>query len=307
MIYTLTLNPAVDREYRVPALIPNDVLRATTVRNDPGGKGFNVSRMISQLGGTTTAAGFVGGTTGQWLADSLSRLGIETNFIKIDSETRTNTTIVSNSEDHYFKVNESGPTLAEADIGRLIELVEREARPDEWWVLAGSLPGGCPPDLYATLTRILQKAGSRVFLDASGGPLVEGCAAGPEWIKPNDDEAREITGEADPLAAGRALRRRGIKNVIVSQGRDGSLYLSDQTALRIHPLSIIENNPIGAGDAFVGGLVYQLQRGAAPEVALRWATASGAAAASLPGTAFGSRDQVEKLAADVHIEAIDLD
>ena len=81
MIYTVTLNPAIDREYSVPELHFNDVLRAGSTRNDPGGKGFNVSRMLAVLGEPSVALAFAAGKSGEWLESSLNRLGIHTDFV----------------------------------------------------------------------------------------------------------------------------------------------------------------------------------------------------------------------------------
>src|SRR3954451_24411287 len=112
MIYTVTLNPALDRELTVPALVFDDVLRATETRVDCGGKGFNVSRMLAALGAESIALGFAGGHTGAMLRDGLAALGIETDFVQIGGETRTNVSIVMTNDGHYVKVNEAGPTIS---------------------------------------------------------------------------------------------------------------------------------------------------------------------------------------------------
>ena len=94
MIYTVTLNPALDRELSIPALAFDSVLRATEARVDYGGKGFNVSRMLAVLGAESVALGFAGGHTGAMLRDGLAALSIETDFVRIAGETRTNVSIV---------------------------------------------------------------------------------------------------------------------------------------------------------------------------------------------------------------------
>ena len=116
MIYTVTLNPALDREYTVPDLAHDTVLRAGTTRVDAGGKGFNVSRAVKALGGESTAIGFAGGKTGEILHESLTGLGINTDFVWISEETRTNTSIVSEANGQYVKANESGPEIRESEL-----------------------------------------------------------------------------------------------------------------------------------------------------------------------------------------------
>src|SRR6266851_862152 len=114
MIYTLTLNPAVDRELTVPALEYNAVLRASESRVDFGGKGFNVSRLLKSLGATSTAVGFLGGRSGELLQDGLQELGIGADFVWVSGETRTNISIVTETHNHYIKVNEKGPLVEQA-------------------------------------------------------------------------------------------------------------------------------------------------------------------------------------------------
>jgi fructose-1-phosphate kinase PfkB-like protein len=112
MIYTLTLNPAVDRELTVPAITYDTVLRAAQSQVDFGGKGFNVSRLLMGLGSASTAVGFLGGKTGEILQEGLQSLGIGTDFVWISGETRTNISIVTPTGGHYIKVNEKGPVIA---------------------------------------------------------------------------------------------------------------------------------------------------------------------------------------------------
>src|SRR4051794_19429177 len=112
MIYTVTLNPALDRELTVPALVFDDVLRASATRVDCGGKGFNVGRMLGALGAESVALGFAGGHTGSMLRDGLAALGIATDFVWVAGETRTNISIVTTRYDRHIKVNEPGPTIS---------------------------------------------------------------------------------------------------------------------------------------------------------------------------------------------------
>jgi 1-phosphofructokinase family hexose kinase len=309
VIHTLTLNPAVDRELRVPALAFGEVLRATGSRVDLGGKGFNVSRALRALGEESVALGLVGGHAGRMIAAGLSALGIAVDFVEVaGGETRTNVTVVA--PDRHLKVNEPGPAVTADEERRLLEKVERLARPGDLWVLSGSLPPGASPGIYAGLTRLLQAAGARVLLDASGPALALGCAAAPSLVKPNDAEAAELTGlpagtEAEALAAAAAVQRLGPARVLLSLGRRGALLSGEGRAWLARPPAIVEQNPIGAGDAMLAGLAFGLARALPLPEALRWATAAGAAAASLPGTGVGDLALVERLAAGVRIEPLD--
>jgi 1-phosphofructokinase family hexose kinase len=305
VIYTLTLNPAIDRELQVPAIAFGDVLRADAHRVDVGGKGFNVSRALRAMDTASVALGFVGGHAGEMIAEGLSRLGIPTDFVRIaGGETRTNVSVVA--PDRHIKVNEAGPEVTRDEELRLVEKIRALARAGDWWVLSGSLPPGASSEVYAEVIRIVRGAGGRVLLDTSGPALALACEAGPYLVKPNAAEARELTGlpvetPAQVLAAAVAIHRRGPANVLVSLGKRGALLSDGERAWLAAPPSVVERNPVGAGDSMVAGLVWSLSHDMPPPEALRWAVAAGAAAASLAGTAFGSAAMVEELAKRVEV------
>ncbi|HJZ49670.1 MAG TPA: 1-phosphofructokinase [Roseiflexaceae bacterium] len=307
MIYTVTLNPALDRELTIPALAFGDVLRATAARVDCGGKGFNVSRMLVALGAVNVALGFAGGHTGATLRDGLSELGVETDFVWIAGETRTNVSIVIAGDGRHIKVNEAGPSITSDEQAALIDRVRQRARRDDWWVLAGSLPPGAAPTLYAELIRDIQSAGARVVLDTSGAALRHGCAAQPFLVKPNAAEASELTGQPvatidQALAAARAMQ--GISHVVISMGAAGALLVHAGRGWLATPPTIRERNPIGAGDSLVAGLTWGLSQGYALPEAIRWGVACGADAASRSGTAVGTYDDIARLAEQVAVRAV---
>src|SRR5260221_619446 len=131
MIYTLTLNPAIDREYTVSGLQFDTVLRADKVQTDLGGKGFNVSRLLQSLGVSSTALGFVGGKAGELLQEGLHALGISTDFVWVTEETRTNVSLVMPSGEHYIKVNEPGPRIEADKLRGLFAKIESLAQPGD--------------------------------------------------------------------------------------------------------------------------------------------------------------------------------
>lgn len=306
MIYTVTLNPALDRELTVPELAFDAVLRASASRTDVGGKGFNVSRMLAALGGRSVALGLTGGHTGAALRAGLEALGVATDFVPIGGETRTNVSIVAAGGGRHLKVNEPGPAVSAAELAALRARVRELARPGDWWVLAGSLPPGAPEALYAELIADLRAAGAHTALDTSGPALRHGCAAGPTLVKPNAHEAAELTGRpvggvGQALAAAHVLD--GVAYVAISLGADGALLRHGGRAWLAEPPAIRERNPIGAGDSMLAGLVWALARGEGP-AALRWGVACGAATAARPGTAVGELSEVERLVAQVQIREL---
>ncbi len=306
MIYTLTLNPALDREYAVPAICFDTVLRSPACRVDYGGKGFNVSRAILGLGGSSVALGFVAGWTGRMLAEGLAELGIPAEFVWGGGETRTNVSIVEAGHSRYIKVNEPGCVMSDRDQHALMDLVRSLAGPGDWWVLAGSLPPGAHDALYGEVISLIRAAGGFSILDSSGAALRAGCEAGVTIVKPNQFEAEQLTGKrldsVEKLPGVlQAIHDLGPQMVVLSLGKQGAVLSDRAQAWHLSPPSITERNPIGAGDALVAGLVKSLADGEAPVAALRWGVACGAATASLDGTAVGSLEQVARLHALVTV------
>lgn len=313
MIYTVTLNPAVDRELTVPEIVFETVLRATSWRVDCGGKGFNVSRMLQALGEASIALAVAAGRSGQMLQDSLAALGIATDFVWVEGETRTNISILTEGQNaatgRYLKVNEPGPVVAPAALGALVDKIAHLARAGDWWVLAGSLPPGLPDDTYAALITAVQTAGGRAVLDSSGPALRQGCAARPFLVKPNATELGQLTGRpvgarAEVLAAAVEVLRAGVASVVVSMGKAGALIVDADGAWLAQSPEIREQNPIGAGDSMVAGLIYAQSRGLSLVESLRWGVACGAATASLGGTAVGPRALVESLLSQVAVQPL---
>ena len=309
MIYTVTLNPALDREYVVPELAENTVLRASVVNVDFGGKGFNVSRMLSSLGKSSTALGFVGGKTGEALSSGLSRSGIQTDFVQISGESRTNTSIVETNGKDHVKVNEPGPVISTVEIRNLLEKITQLAKAGDWWVLAGSLPPGVPVDLYAQIIRVINSAGAKSILDTSGESLKLGLIASPYMIKPNVFEVSELTKmSADSLNQMRkiaaVIHEMGVIKIVISAGKEMALFSTGEACWKATPPQIEEANPIGAGDAMLAGIVFGLESGEADDRAFAWGIAAGAAAARQPGTSIPTRSDVELLLNNIKVEEV---
>jgi 1-phosphofructokinase family hexose kinase len=275
-------------------------LRARDSRVDIGGKGFNVSRALRELGISSTAMGFTGGKTGEILEEGLHNLGIGTDFVHISGETRTNTSLVSQGSMDYLKVNESGPAITQNEMDRILNKISALAHENDWWVLSGSLPLGLAPVFYAQLVQVIQSAKAKAVLDSSGETLRLGCNAGPTLIKPNADELANLTGLEvgscdDALKAIEAAHQMGANWILLSLGADGAMLSNGLQVWQARAPAIAEVNPIGAGDALLAGFLAGLVWGKELPEGLRWAVATGAAAASLGGTSFGSLEYVSSL------------
>jgi 1-phosphofructokinase family hexose kinase len=303
----VTLNPALDRTLTVPHIAFDKMVRASDVRLDWGGKGFNVSRALKVLGVDSVALGFVGGMTGEALARGLAELGIDTDLSPIAGETRTNTVVVEARTRRYVKVNEVGPTVQAAELAAFFDRVRERARRGDVWVLSGSLPPAVQPGFYAQLIDLLRGVGAVALLDASGDPLRLGLAARPFLVKPNAVEAQEATGrdvktEADAFVAAEAFLQRGVELVALSLGADGLLLASQGRAVRARPPGLRARNPVGAGDALLAGIAWALEQGFDLTEVARWGAACGTAAAVCEGVGVGTLAEIRQLYDRVEVE-----
>ncbi|MGB9620664.1 MAG: 1-phosphofructokinase family hexose kinase, partial [Armatimonadota bacterium] len=116
MIYTVTLNPSLDRTLTVRELRVGELNRARRVRLDLSGKGINVSRLLRRLGIVSRILGFAGGSTGRAIQDGLTAEGFETIFIEVAGETRQNITILDEATGACTKINEPGASVGPDDL-----------------------------------------------------------------------------------------------------------------------------------------------------------------------------------------------
>jgi 1-phosphofructokinase family hexose kinase len=304
MIFTVTPNPVLDRTITVNEIVLNEMTRAQKVREDWGGKGFNVSRALQALGTESTATGFIGGATGEKLARGLHTLGIQTDLVVISGETRTNIVITDAAGTQYVKVNEAGPQVSETELAAFFARVTALVQPGDIWALCGSLPPGVPDDFYARLITLLHSRGAQTVLDSSGPPLKQALDALPTLIKPNLPEAEGWLGNPlnTPAEATRAvdnLLKMGITLVALSLGAAGLLLASAEARAWAHPPDVEARNPVGAGDALVAGLLWALGQELPLSDVARWGVAAGTAAAMHEGVSVGTRAEVEALYAKV--------
>lgn len=297
MILTLTPNPSVDRTIAIPLLARGTVSRATSTRDDPGGKGINVSRALVAHGADTCAVLPVGGSTGRTMVELLLETGTPVVTVPIREPLRSNVTVVE-PDGTTTKLNEPGPTLDRSEADALIAAVASAYDESVTWVVGcGSLPPGVSPDLYDRLVRDVHGYGGKVVIDTSGAALRAAVLAGPDLVKPNRAELAELAGrDLDSLRtvvdASRDLLRHGVGQVLVSLGRDGAALITPDEVLTARATVDRPLSTVGAGDCTMAGYLLAVDRGATPAEALSTAVAFGAAAVALPGSAVPDATQV---------------
>jgi 1-phosphofructokinase len=280
MIYTVTLNAAVDRVLRVPGFAPGGVRRAELVELLAAGKGFNVSRILAELGAPSAAAGLVGESELRFYEGSFRALGVPVILAGFAAPTRSNVTVLDPQSGTETHLRERGPEVPEQALGRLeVELLPRLAAGD---VLAfcGSLPPGLAPERAARLLEGARSRGARLFADASGPALKAVRELGPEVLSVNAEELGELSGGAvggpGPAAeAARELLGAPQAVVLVKLGAGGAVAASRAGAWHARAPEVCAGNTVGAGDAFNAG--YLAREAAGLAKALGFAVACGSA------------------------------
>jgi ribokinase len=151
--------------------------------------------------------------------------------------------------------------------------------------------------------RLARASGALFILDpAPASAMSHELPACVDWLTPNESEARFLLdsarGELDPVAAARAIRAMGVRNVILKLGSRGSLLLHEDDApvsIAAHAVDAIDTT--AAGDAFNGAFAVALAEGAPPSDAARFASAAAALAVTRRGArdSMAFRPEIERL------------
>ena len=309
-IVTLTPNPAIDLCTSIDRVVPTRKLRCTTQRRDPGGGGINVARVVARFGGNVEAIFPVGGMTGQLLRHLLDQEGIPSRIIETEADTREDFFVSELSSELQYRFILPGQTLREPEWQACLSMLAASNPIPEFVVASGSLPPGAPIDFYGKAAAVARQLGAKFLLDTSGAPLAAAVDQNLYLIKPNLAEMSELAGvelatQEDWLAVARSmLKNKKIEMIALSLGHLGALMVTRRQALWAEGLAIKPKSATGAGDSFLGALVYSLAQGETLADSFRLAVAAGAAALLNEGTELCRPSDVYRLAGQVRIKEI---
>ena len=310
LILTLTPNPAIDVSTSVSRVEPVRKLRCGVPSRDPGGGGLNVARVASRLGATVVAIYPSGGFTGQELETLVRREGVESLVVPVSGETREDFTVLDETTHEEFRFVLPGPHLKDSEWMACLKALSRFERRPDLICASGSLPPGAPEDFYARVAEIAEMRGVRFVLDTSGPALKAALRERIHLIKPNLVELRDLVGgavdnEKARIDACRTLISEGrTEMVALTLGADGALLVTASEAWRAQPLPIRPLSTVGAGDSFLGAMVWALAGGQGLEAAFRHAAAAGAAALLAHGTELSRAADVRRLLQEVKVEPV---
>ena len=298
MIYTVTLNPAVDYIVSPERFEKGEINRYSACTYGPGGKGVNVSLLLTSLGVENRALGVAAGFSGREIVRLLEEAGCETDFLFLpEGHSRINVKVCGPGGEET-DINGDGPRLPPDVLDRLAEKLSGLG-PEDALVLAGSLPRTLPADSYARLLKAAEGTGALTVVDACGEALLAALPHRPFLIKPNLEELSGLFGVPVENVAGAGeyahrLQELGARNVIVSRGERGALLAEETGGCRFCRAVRGEAvSTVGAGDSLVAGFLYGWRLHGTAEGGLRWGVAAGAATAFSKGIASG--DDVKRL------------
>ena len=310
-VLTLTLNPALDMATDVPRLVPDEKLRCSDPRLDPGGGGLNVSRAIHALGEESLALVALGGLTGDRLAELIRREGVMFLGITGPGETRQSLTVNEAASGRQYRFMLPGPQWGQDDQDRVFTLLRAAGKPGGFSVISGSQPPGVPVNFPALLAAAM--AGMRVVMDTSGAALTEAVThpiPGLEVLRMDGEEAEALAGRSlatrtDTADFAQSLVTRGVaRKVIVARGADGSVLASADRRIFAKAPKVQVKSKVGAGDSFVGGYILALARGGTEDRALAQGVAAAAAAVMSEATELCRREDVERLLPEAVVETV---
>lgn len=298
MILTITANPAIDKVYFVDEFVMGNVYRPHKLTVSAGGKGLNVSRVARILGEEVTAMGFLGGSSGNYIQNEISKLGILTNFTPISGETRTCINI-SDRLGCSGELLEEGPTITEIEKDAFFTQFNSTINACDIVCISGSLAKGLDSSFYSKLIKLCNIKNIPVIIDTSGATLSKIIDENPFMVKPNCDEAQQLTGiypktTNDVKTFLRFLKEKGVTVPFVSLGKNGSATLINDKYYHFKIPSVTVVNSVGSGDSTVAGIAVGICRNLPIIDAIRLGMASGIANTQFQQTGLVTTDLVEK-------------
>lgn len=311
MIAAVCANPCVDKTVTIGSFNYGGMNRIVESREDGSGKGVNVALASVQLGLKAFCVGFMPTERNALILDRLAHSGCESEFVPCAGAVRINTKVLDKSTSVITELNESGPAVSAAAVSALVEMSVRQAGRCSHIVLTGSLPPGCPPDLYRTIIEeVKQNAPQcRAVLDAEGERLAEGLKAVPYMVKPNRYELEMLCGRRlntmeEIHEEALKLIGAGVELVVVSMGGSGAFMTDGRQAFYAPALEVDVASATGAGDSMVAGMLLALESGAPLDALFRYGMAAAASSVTTAGTGLVNPSLYRELLPKVDIRQV---
>jgi 1-phosphofructokinase family hexose kinase len=313
LILTVTLNAAIDRTVAVPNFRLGRRHRAVESRTVAGGKGVNVGRALKLLGRPVIVTGLAGGGTGSRIKERLTEESVLHHFTEIEGESRTNLAVIDPTSGDQTEINERGPEVRPEEVNEFVEKLLYLAQGASLCVLAGSIPPGVDPSIYARLIADLERLGVPTVLDTDGDPMRLGMRAEPAVVAPNVVEAEEAVGhefnDSDDVAMGLAgLVEMGARDAVITRDAGCSAIVEDsgRHAYQVEIEALEPVSGVGSGDCFLAGYVAARYEGATPRECLAYGVACGAESTQHFGAGNLNPHEVDRLLPRVQVNELEV-
>ena len=297
MIYTITLNPALDYIIKLKELVPNEINTSESEYILPGGKGINVSIILKRLDVESVTLGFISGFTGKEIQKLVEKEKIQTDFINLEEgHSRINVKILENEKE--TAINSKGPLVDNKSIENLYQKLNN-LKENDILVLSGSIPKGIKEDIYEEICEEIKDKNVKIVVDSTKKLLLNTLKYRPFLIKPNHHELGEIfnvqiVNQDQAIEYAKKLQQKGARNVLVSMGEKGSVLLDENG--KSYKKDVIKSrnvvNTVGAGDSMVAGFLAGYLKYKNYEDALKLGIAS--ASATVNNVFLGTKDEINE-------------
>lgn len=309
MIYTVTLNPAIDKTVVIDEYQRGKVNRSINTRKDVGGKGINVSKVLKVLGIDSVCTGILGNENSNFFLNYLESLNIKSDFYLVSGENRTNIKIVEKKHRTVTDINDKGFIVTHEELKKFIDYFLSLVDERDLVVLSGSLPEGIKDSIYGDLINLLKGKSVKVILDADNNSLIEGVEAIPYAIKPNVYELKGLVDIDEKnigsiVKAGRDLINKGIEKVLISSGREGAVYVTAKNIYFSEGLEVPIESTVGAGDAMVAGMAYGIENGLSDYEVFKLAIACGTAKVMTAGTEIPDIERINEITSKIIVKPL---
>ena len=308
MILCVNLNASIDKTIVVDGFQLGDIHRPEAVKSLAGGKGCNVARALQTFGEKPVVTGWVGGTAGQFIENGLKAEGIACDFVHTDFESRTCTSILDSRNQALTEIYENGDPVPPEKVAEMLAHFQRIVGNYDAVSLSGSIPPGVPQDVYAQLIEIAHEANVPAFLDSSREALLQGVAAKPFLIKPNETEVSILAGRQlktlSEFASGASeISIRYETIVVLSMGKEGAMAAKGEEVVHVQNPPVDAQSAVGSGDSMLAGLVYGFAHGFSLAEAVTQGVAAGTANTLSLGAGQFSMGDFEAVRAKVTVQS----
>ena len=307
MITTVTLNPAIDKTLTIEAFEVNKVNRVSNISEGLGGKGINVSKVLNYLGTTNIAIGFIGEKNYSRIQTLNQVDPIDTDFVFVDANTRTNTKIIDPESQNTTDINEAGFEVDSKHIAQIKKLIEDYSLNSEFIIFSGSVCKGIDQAIYQNLIKSVNP-NCKVVIDIDGDMLKASLSTSPFLIKPNIDELEKLLNktldstEAIKEECRKLIKEYNIENILVSCGEKGSLLVNKEKCLVANALKVNVVSTVGAGDSMLAAFISNYSVSKSLKEALKYAACAGSLAVCDISTDVFKEKSIEEYIESITIE-----